>query len=281
MRILALLALMPVASWAADNTSLAMASKSFLATPSTTQVMQRDEAVSSIAKMEERNSSFKNLFIEADIVVARPGKEDVALSAQYAAAGSDYRFKINWGSYDVLDLSARGKEAILWLPRKDTLCKGDRVYMADIPNELRFVGLAGDARGLILPSCWVDGADKRRLQKSGGKTFVNVLKGNSILRRFTLGSVDGETVVEKVVFFEGDRPTSAIGYSGHSLVNGLYLPSRVDFYTSETTRLTLSVKKVQVNSAKDPRLAPYIPEAKLSESPLPLANVLASGALFE
>lgn len=281
MRILALLALMPVmASWAADNTSLAMASKAFLATPST-QVIQQDDVVSSIAKMEERNSSFRNLFIEADVVVARPGKDDVALSAQYAAAGSDYRFRINWGSFDVLDLSARGKEAVLWLPRKDTFCKGDRGHMAEIPNELRFVGLAGDARGLILPSCWVDGADKRRLQKSGGKTFVNVLKGNSILRRFTLGNVDGEVVVEKVVFFEGDRPTSAIGYSGHSLVNGLYLPSRIDFYTSETTRLTLSVKKVQVNSAKDPRLAPYIPEAKLSESPLSLANVLASGALFE
>ena len=281
MRILALLALMPfMASWAADNTSLAMAAKQFITTPST-QAMQRDETVSAITKMEERNSSFKNLFIEADVVVARMGKEDVALSAQYAAAGGDYRFKINWGAYDVLDLSARGKEAVLWLPRKDTLCKGDRVYMADIPNELRFVGLAGDAKGLILPSCWVDGADKRRLQKSDGKTFVNVLKGNSILRRFTLGSVDGETVVEKVVFFEGDKPTSAIGYSGHSLVNGLYLPSRVDFYTSETTRLTLSVKKVQVNSARDPRLAPYIPEAKLSEAPLPLANVLASGALFE
>lgn len=226
--------------------------------------------------------SFKNLFIEADIVVSRVGKDDVSLSAQYAAAGSDYRFRINWGSFDVLDLSVRGKDAILWLPRKDTYCKGDRTYMSDIPNELRFVGLAKDAKGLILPSCWVEGADRRKLQKFGDKVRVNVMKGSSILRRFTLGrSSDGEIVVEKVVFFDGDKPISAIGYSGHSLVNGLYLPSRVDFYTSETTRLTLSVKKVQANSTKDPRLAPYIPEAKLAEAPLSLANVLSSGALLE
>jgi hypothetical protein len=280
MRILALLALMPLsASWAVESTSLAMASK-FVSTP-VQQTVQQDEAVSAISKMEERNSSFKNLLIEADIVVSRAGKDDVPLVAQYSAAGSDYRFKINYGAYDVLDLSVRSKEAILWLPRKDTFCKGDREHMADIPNDLRFVGLAGDAKGLILPSCWANGADKRRLQKSGGKTYVNVLKGSSILRRFTLVRVDGEIVVEKVVFFEDDKPMSAISYSGHSLVNGLYLPSRVDFYTSETTRLTLSVKKVQVNSAKDPRLSPYISEAKLAEAPLPLANVLASGALFE
>jgi len=278
MRILALLALMPIlASWAEDNTYLAMASKTFVSPPSVFQ----DDVIASILEMETRDSSFQNLSIEAEVVVVRAGKDDVSLSAKYAASGSDYRFKLNWGAYDVLDLSAKGKEAILWLPRKDTFCKGDRECMASIPNELRVVGLAGDARGLILPSCWANGADERRFQKSGGKVYVNVLKGGSILRRFTLGNVDGEVVVEKVVFFEGDRPTSAIGYSGHSLVNGLYLPSRVDIYTSETTRLTMSVKKAQVNSTKAPRLSPYIPEAKLAEAPLSLANVLASGALFE
>jgi len=268
------------ASWAADHASLAMASKPFITTPSA-QVIQHDETASSISKMEERNSSFKNLFIEANIVVSRSGKEDVSLTAQYAAAAGDYRFKINYGAYDVLDLSARGKEAILWLPRKDTFCKGDRGNMADIPNELRFVGLAGDARGLILPSCWANGADKRRLQKSGGKTFVNVLKGNVIIRRFTLASVDGELVVEKVVFFENEKPSSAITYSGHLLTSGMYLPSRIDFYPSETVKLSMSIKKVQANTAKNPRLDPYIPEAKLSEAPLSLANVLASGTLFE
>jgi len=272
-----LLALLPLAGWAGENTSLAMAPRSVVGrAPSAPKF----DVVDAVLRMERRNARLRNLVVEADINVVRTGKDDVSLSGEYAASGSDYRFKMDWGIIGVLDMAAKGDEIVMWLPRKGVHTKGRRALLSERPNDLRVLGMAKDARGLVAPDCWAKGADKRKVLESDDGAIVSVFKDGLLYRRFVLVKIREELVVSKVVFFEGGKPMAAIQHSGH-VEDGLMLPSRIDIHPSTKTTMSFLVKKMRANSEKDPKVKAHIPESHAGEAPAPLERVLAMPSLFE
>lgn len=282
---IALVALLSMAAgWAGENTSLAMATGAVNAppTPMLTERKSSFDVVDAVLRMERRNEVLRNLVVEAEIIVARTGKDNVSLSGEYAATGPDYRFQMSWGIVNILDMCAKGEQITMWLPRKGFHCEGRRDLLSEKPNDLRVLGMAKDAQGLVAPDCWATGADKRKVLRDGSGAIVSVFRDGLLARRFVLERIDDDLVVEKVVFFEGGKPMASIRYSGHSRSkDGLILPSRIDIHPSTQTTMSFVVKKMEVNAPKEPRLKPYIPESHAGEAPVPLERVLAMPSLLE
>jgi hypothetical protein len=199
-------------------------------------------------EMDLRRKGVDSVVARMNVHIQDPARgRDIALSAHYQGnREGDFRMRLSYGVFPVLDMSVRGSQAELWLPRKNKFLRGPRSALGEGDNrELALVAQMGSAHELFFPRAWTPQAQERRRDPNTRAEIVEVLaRSGACVRR--LGLVPGNSVAEWVAVYNlRGEPQGKITYedyrfpqprAGEGSATPVY-PGRITFEGNASGRL--------------------------------------------
>jgi len=242
--------------------------------------------------LDTRGEDVHNVVAQLRVVMhdARRSR-DVNLTGAYIGdRDGNLRLRLQYGESTILDLSIRGDEAMLWLPRKQRCYKGKRAeILASSEAELALVALAGNARDLFFPHGWSASATDRTSMVDRERDVVCVYEARGEKRVFArkLWLNPAQPVVDKLDVLGPNGKTlgslkyedyrfPAAGREANSEAPKVPYPARVRLANADATRgLDLEVDELFVNTELTPaRFVIKLPEGQTVED---MGAVLRSG----
>jgi hypothetical protein len=262
-------------------------------------VYMRPPLMRVVEELDERHLAAKSVCSRMNVVLRdhEKNKEWNLIGTYLGNSLNDMRLRITaTGGQLVLDMSIRGDEVCVWLPRKNRYFRGSHQDLQNNQSQLQIFAHVGSCRDLFFPRAWSPAAIERRVTVANGREVVSVIEKPSFIRkksrRLTLSPE--YPVVEAVdVYDKYGREVGTLRYDEYTFPDpdevdekgaafGLTYPSKITLLTHDGSHsLEMQVEEILINQDIDPAKFDVPPPDGKCEI-LDLGNALKhTGSLWE
>lgn len=157
--------------------------------------------------MDARRCEVQTLLAAVNIVIIdnQTGKKQGLEGHYFGDANGNFRIRITWQEGVIIDLSFKGEDVTLSLPKKERFYRGKKKDLLDAKAcALSLLANAGNAHDLFFPRAWTPKAVGRRLAFEDGNEVVKVIEKTD-----PAGPREDERLARKV-FITKDSPSAAV-----------------------------------------------------------------------